>query len=647
MRKKMVAAIACATASVTMSLLSTSKAGTFVDNFDNGSVTNSDTIPNYWTTGFYQSQDGATVTEPVGGPLTLAMNGGVNQQGGPNMYTPLSNEFNFFTAPLSLTLTAAPGGNLIPGTDYTPGTPFQATTLMGVMGGNPGSRLDTGNNRIVFEVSGSNIPMFFIKDQFGTTTYNVGNFGLPSGAGVVVTQMYLYLDGTQEANDSFYLNFGESYTNNGVPGTYTFANQLNLPTAWNLGSYGPGNNSGGNRSQASLDAIKNGYPNGFANGLEVLNSQSNFYAGENVAIDQETDIPTVIWNNTGNTAPTSDGATWDAGTNSNWLNYATYQSSNPTAPYVDGNAVQFNDNNNGHYAVTLNSTVKPGAILFSNAGNYTVSGTGSIGGSGSLTKNGTGTVTLSTSNTYSGGTTVDAGTLVIAPTATPGLTSALGKGPLTINSSLVTLATNATLGSQKTPVPSSSISVTSLAINGTGKLDLNNNHIIINYGSGTDPIASIVALIKSGYNGGLWTGSGIMSTSAQSNANYGIGYADAADVGNPAGLASGQIEIEYTLLGDANLDGAVNGSDFAILATNFNKAVSGWDQGDFNYDGAANGSDFASLAGNFNKGSSQAAVDAFASDTGSSLIASVPEPASLGLLLLGTTGLLGRRRRSC
>jgi len=68
-----------------------------------------------------------------------------------------------------------------------------------------------------------------------------------------------------------------------------------------------------------------------------------------------------------------------------------------------------------------------------------------------------------------------------------------------------------------------------------------------------------------------------MSTSAQANsASYGIGYADAADPGNPAGLASGQIEIMYTLLGDANLDGAVNGTDFAILAANFNQAVSGW-----------------------------------------------------------------------
>ena len=143
-----------------------------------------------------------------------------------------------------------------------------------------------------------------------------------------------------------------------------------------------------------------------------------------------------------------------------------------------------------------------------------------------------------------------------------------------------------------------------------------------------------------------------MSTTAQTNSgSYGIGYADAADPGNPAGLSSGQIELAYTLLGDANLDGAVNGSDFAILATNFNKAVSGWDQGDFNYDGAANGSDFALLASNFNKGASQAAISG--ADAGSlnsfaianGLQADVPEPASAGLLTLGTIGMLVRRRR--
>jgi hypothetical protein len=103
----------------------------------------------------------------------------------------------------------------------------------------------------------------------------------------------------------------------------------------------------------------------------------------------------------------------------------------------------------------------------------------------------------------------------------------------------------------------------------------------------------------------------------------------------------------YTLLGDANLDGKVNGTDFAILATNFNQAVNGWDQGDFNYDGKANGSDFALMASNFNQGASQAAtaaLDAFASANG--LMADVPEPASTGLIVMGVLGVLSNRRRT-
>ena len=110
----------------------------------------------------------------------------------------------------------------------------------------------------------------------------------------------------------------------------------------------------------------------------------------------------------------------------------------------------------------------------------------------------------------------------------------------------------------------------------------------------------------------------------------------------------------YTLLGDANLDGKVNGTDFNLMAANFNQAVTdGWDRGDFNYDGKVNGSDFVLLAGNFNQFASQSAVsaadaeavDAFAAANGINL-ASVPEPALVGLLLIGGTGLLNRRRRS-
>jgi hypothetical protein len=188
-----------------------------------------------------------------------------------------------------------------------------------------------------------------------------------------------------------------------------------------------------------------------------------------------------------------------------------------------------------------------------------------------------------------------------------------------------------------------------LSIASGGKLDLNNNHMFINYGSGPDPIASIAAWIATGYKNGAWTGNGITSSAAQANAGYGVGFADSADPGNPAGLSSGQIEIMYTLLGDANLDGKVNGADFAILATNFNKAVtgsSGWDQGDFNYDGKINGADFAALAANFNKGASGAAdvsaLSAFAQANG--LTADVPEPAIGSLFALATLGLLAARR---
>src|SRR5208282_3367948 len=112
--------------------------------------------------------------------------------------------------------------------------------------------------------------------------------------------------------------------------------------------------------------------------------------------------------------------------------------------------------------------------------------------------------------------------------------------------------------------PTSSVNLTSLSITGSGQFDLNNNHLIITYGA-TDPITSIAGYIKTGYNNGGWNGTGgIISSAAQTKTNgllYGVGYADGNDH-VVSGLSSGQIEVAYTLLGDANLDGLVNGSDF-------------------------------------------------------------------------------------
>jgi autotransporter-associated beta strand protein len=285
-------------------------------------------------------------------------------------------------------------------------------------------------------------------------------------------------------------------------------------------------------------------------------------------------------------------------------------------------------------SATLGTPVLSGVNLIGTGkvggtGNITLAGV--VTGPGALSKFGSDTVLLTAPNSYSGGTTVSSGVLIA------GVTGALPTGTVNITGGSLQLAASTGLST-----------ITSLAISGNGTFDISNNHVVINYGAGPDPIASIASLLSTGFNGGTWDGAGgIVSSAIASNPGYGVGYADSADAGNPAGLASGTIEVAFTLLGDANLDKAVNGVDFGILAANFNKGITGWDNGDFNYDNAVNGVDFGSLAANFNKGAASAsdlaALEAFAAANG--LLADVPEPASLGLLVVGAAGIMARRRR--
>jgi beta-glucanase (GH16 family) len=142
-----------------------------------------------------------------------------------------------------------------------------------------------------------------------------------------------------------------------------------------------------------------------------------------------------------------------------------------------------------------------------------------------------------------------------------------------------------------------------LQINGNGSLNINSYWVIVNYGGNADPLPAIEANLATGYSDGAWTGTGINSTAAAiSSGRFAVGAADGAD-GDVSGVSAGQIEIFYTLYGDANLDGAVNSVDFGDLAANFGKSSKTWDQGDFNYDGTVNSVDFGLLAGNFGKSS--------------------------------------------
>ncbi|HEV8290880.1 MAG TPA: PEP-CTERM sorting domain-containing protein, partial [Tepidisphaeraceae bacterium] len=119
------------------------------------------------------------------------------------------------------------------------------------------------------------------------------------------------------------------------------------------------------------------------------------------------------------------------------------------------------------------------------------------------------------------------------------------------------------------------------------------------------------------------------------------------------GLAqkSNNIYIRPTRVGDLNLDGQVTISDFIDLASNFNTiGTATWQEGDLNYDRNVTISDFIDLASNFNASYSGevvpiSAADAQAlSDFASAHGVVVPEPGTIGLLVIGA-GLLARRRR--
>jgi fibronectin-binding autotransporter adhesin len=262
---------------------------------------------------------------------------------------------------------------------------------------------------------------------------------------------------------------------------------------------------------------------------------------------------------------------------------------------------------------------------------------GPISGIAGLTVAGNGTVDISGANSYIGGTTVNSGVLVL------GSSQAL---PAT--DSVITIAAGAK-AQLATGIGSVTMQLPTIAA--TGTLDVKNNGLLINYTT-SDPAAAVRAYLTTGYAGGAWTGPGIDSSAVAGSTHYGLGYADGADK-VVVGLPSGQIEVQYTLYGDANLDGVVNGTDFGILAAHFGDQVTAWDEGDFNYDGVVNGSDFGALAGNFGQQANGAAVELPASDwaaldsfaAANGLMADVPEPASVALIVLAGIGTLARRRR--
>jgi hypothetical protein len=193
------------------------------------------------------------------------------------------------------------------------------------------------------------------------------------------------------------------------------------------------------------------------------------------------------------------------------------------------------------------------------------------------------------------------------------------------------------------------LQTTSIFITGSSKLDLADNQAIVHY-TGLTPINDIRHQIHSAYNHGSWNGNGI--TSSLANATEGLGYGESTALGittfGGVSLSGNNVLIQYTYLGDANLDGVVDVADLLAVAQQFNTSGDVWTGGDFNYDGTVDINDLRILAHNWGDGitpsqSPPLVLTPLLESLGLPVV-EVPEPAGLTLLFLGACSIRRRRR---
>lgn len=257
-------------------------------------------------------------------------------------------------------------------------------------------------------------------------------------------------------------------------------------------------------------------------------------------------------------------------------------------------------------------------------GRYNFAGGSLQIGAGGIVNNGT--LDIQNPADYGSATTND---LIISPTAIAGGGSLIVEPHTSVFAGRIEQGA-ATIGGALQIAPGTGVSVlSSLALTASGSLDLSNNALVLKANSGPSPLATIRADIYTGYHN-HWTGPGLISSTVVGDPVLGIGYATASSLGliSAGGVTvqPNDVLIRYTWVGDANLDGVVNGADMAMMSS----TGSTWNTGDFNYNGVVDADDYALFALGY-------------SASGGAPVP-VPEPAMAGAAAL--LMLLPRRRRA-
>jgi hypothetical protein len=305
--------------------------------------------------------------------------------------------------------------------------------------------------------------------------------------------------------------------------------------------------------------------------------------------------------------------------------------------------------------IVFNGTLGLGPATVSNTGTFDVDVPGAtfaIGSSVMLNNNATVEVQSGTLAVQGGGMgngifRIDSGA-ILAISANTTTSEFTGDGHLIISGGKTSLVAGAE--------PSQ---VATLTLTGNGTLDIANNTLMVNYGLAADPVSAIRGYLISGFNAGgaKWAGTGIVSSLAAANpSSFSVGYADGGnpvDVAN-TGVPAGEVEVKFTVAGDANLSGEVDLSDLVIVASDFGMTGADWAEGDVNYDGNIDLSDLVIVASDFGASLSSVSTSDF---SGSFVVewqlalaevhgSDVQTPEPVGLAMIAASGLLlGRKRR--
>ena len=154
------------------------------------------------------------------------------------------------------------------------------------------------------------------------------------------------------------------------------------------------------------------------------------------------------------------------------------------------------------------------------------------------------------------------------------------------------------------------LKVTGLSINGSSRLDLNDNDLILDY-SGTSPLSAVQALINSARSGGTWTGNGLTSSSARTVPQHHttLGAMESAkylDIYGANATFAGQalddtmVLVKYTYYGDADFNGQVDFDDYVRTDAGFNGGLGDWANGDFDGNGQVDFDDYVLIDLAFN-----------------------------------------------